>query len=1212
MKRTMSASDRRRWRVARVDDAAVARLASATGLSPAVARVLAVRGILDPDDARRFLGPDLERDWIDPSRIPGMDAAAARVADAVRSGASILVFGDFDLDGISSAALAARGLSAMGGCVTATVPNRFTEGYGLTGASIERITREAPDLLVTVDCGISSAEEVDVLRGNGIDVVVTDHHEPSGMVPAGVPVADPKLDGGCPSRNLAGAGVALKLVHAVGRLLGREGEWVDLTDLAALGTVADVVPLRGENRSLVAHGVAAICARPRVGIAALASVAGSSTVEMSAEQISYAIAPRLNAAGRMADPEIALALLMTDESHQAEDLAQVLDEHNRIRQSVEHDLSEAAAALAEREYRDGDRAVVLAGEGWHEGVKGIVASRLAKRMGVPVLLFAVEDGEARGSGRSVGSVDLHSAVTAVSKTVVRYGGHAAAVGVTVALDRLQEFKATLLEHLAGLPADAFVTEPVVDAELELDDLSLELAAEMSLLEPFGHGNPRPVFATRDVFMNARQRVGRNSDHLKFVAFDGTNSLPAIAFRCPDIARMADHDAAIDLAYELNADEWRGARRLQLRVREIEVHEGGARGAAAELLDDLFERADEIIAREEYAGIEDAESFHTKLVGVTFEGRQESVAYLAPGVPLRVVRQPENPHDANAVALHDPHGTHVGYLNRRLAAVLAPVLDKGVEYDVEVTEVTGGDGGRSFGVNVLVSRRGEVGAEDDAQEAGERRACLAALSDPELETALTREFIGERELHDAQRQALDVLHAGENCLAVMATGRGKSLIFQLHASRCALRDGTASLFVYPLRALVADQAFHLEEVFGRMGLRVVVLTGETAEATRDDIFAGLGDGEVDVVLTTPEFLDHHAERFALAGRIGFLVVDEAHHVATSRSGHRPAYGRLGEVAERLGSPNVLAVTATAGDETARVIMDTLSVEHVVADPTTRENLVLEDRRGVKDKDGYIAALVAKVEKAIVYVNSREQSVRLARMIRKRVPEIAYRVAFYNGGLGRAARHAVESAFRRGEVQVVVATSAFGEGVNIPDVRHVVLYHLPFNRIEFNQMCGRAGRDGAAARVHPLFGPKDGKVNDLILASVAPAREDMVALYTVLRDLEGDAEGWLEVTNAGLADLAVSRRGGCTLNDRGVSSAVGVFRELGLIEGEGHGPYRRLRVLQRPSEKVELASSVRYAEGLQEIEQFAEFRAWALGATADQLLACFNRPILPSRS
>ena len=280
---------------------------------------------------------------------------------------------------------------------------------------------------------------------------------------------------------------------------------------------------------------------------------------------------------------------------------------------------------------------------------------------------------------------------------------------------------------------------------------------------------------------------------------------------------------------------------------------------------------------------------------------------------------------------------------------------------------------------------------------------------------------------------------------MATGRGKSLIFQLHAARIALKRGQASVFVYPLRALVADQAFHLEDVFDAIGLSVRLITGETAPGARDELFAQLADGRVDALMTTPEFLDRHAALFAASGRVGFVVIDEAHHVGLARASHRPAYARLGEALERLGGPVVCAVTATASDEVAATIRLTLGIESVVLDPSRRDNLRVSDRRGLADKPGYLATIASSGDKLIVYVNSRDQSVAIAQKIRESSPALAQRTAFYNGGMARAARHAVERAFRDGHITAIVATSAFGDGVNIPDVRNVVLFHLPFNRV-----------------------------------------------------------------------------------------------------------------------------------------------------------------------
>lgn len=1198
------------WALAPADSSLVERLSAETGLTTTTTRVMVARGVSDVASAKRFLEPQLDRDWLDPDVIPGMSDAADAVAASIRAGNRIVVFGDFDLDGISAAAVAKRGLEAMGGDVLAVVPHRFKEGYGLSLAAIERIIPLAPSMVVTVDCGISSQAEVAMLRERGIEVVVTDHHEPGSDVPLGIPVANPKLDVTCGSADLAGAGVALKLVQAVGRRLGREDVWRELTDIATLGTIADIVPLRAENRALVADGVARIRTKPRVALAALCAVAQVSPEGLGADTVAFSLAPRLNAAGRMADPVTSLELLLTDDPGRAEQLAATLDELNRLRQSTENDLAAAAAALAERTY-EGERAVVLSGEGWHDGVKGIVASRMAQSFGVPAILFAVEDGVAVGSGRSVGDVDLFAALNSCSHLLTRFGGHAAAVGLALPAKDLERFRECLLAHMDSLPAEQFVSEMTVDAVVDLSDASVELGTELALLAPFGHDNRAPMLAAAGVFMNGRQRVGRTSSHLRFTAYDGGVSVPAIAFRCRDIERLADNDAPVDLAFQLEVDEWRGRSRAQLLVREFNVRELAADAPVSALVEDLFARADEIIAREEYSGIAEAPSFHTKLAGVTFEGRQDVLGRLSPGAPLRLVRQPDNEYDANACALMDVHGEQVGFFNRRLAAALAPTIDAGVEYDVEVTDVTGGDPGRSLGVNVLVTRRDvQEPAEELAEVRAQRRSELSAMAAGELDEELARRFIGERALHAAQVEALAHLAAGERTLAVMATGRGKSLIFHLHAARLALRDGLASVFVYPLRALVADQAYYLEEVFAEVGLSVRTITGETAPTRRDEAFSALAEGGIDVVLTTPEFLHFHSQRFARTGRIGFVVVDEAHHVGLARAGHRPAYARLGEAIGELGDPAVLAVTATASDEVAEQIRTTLGITAMVLDPTVRDNLMLEDRRDNSDKDGWLVSLVAKGEKVVVYVNSREKSVQIARMLRKRVPGAAMRVAFYNGGLSRSVRHAVERAFRAGELDVVVSTSAFGEGVNIPDIRHVVLYHLPFNEVEFNQMAGRAGRDGAAARIHLLFGGKDGRINDLILASLAPSRDDMAVLYRVLRDIQTAEGPGFEVTNAELAERAKRVRRQSALDERGVSTALGIFRELGFVDGEGYGAYRRLTFMPS-SERVELDSSVRYAEGKDEIEQFDSFKAWVLAAEADELLARFNRPILPTR-
>ena len=415
--------DSRRWDLLGADPQAEKTLATALGVSRLVARVLAARGITDVGEARAFLTPSLERDWADPLVIPGMSEAADRVERAVRAGEDIAVFGDFDVDGMSSTCILALGLRELGGHARAYIPHRFGEGYGLTKAALDRVLADGkPDLIVTVDNGIAAKREVEWLREQGIDVVVTDHHEPADLVPQGVPVTDPKLAADGPSRDLAGAGVALKLLAALGQRLGRPDVWRSYTDVAALGTLSDMMQLSPENRALVADGIERLRRTSRPGLVALAACAGQDISKVTADSLPFSIIPRLNAAGRMGTTDVAIDLLMTNDPAQAPVLAGQLEDINRQRREIESALTDEALAKVAATWHGG-RVIVVGGEGWHEGVKGIVASRIVNRYHVPTILFTIQDGIARGSGRSVGSVDLFRAVEQCSDLLVRFGGH---------------------------------------------------------------------------------------------------------------------------------------------------------------------------------------------------------------------------------------------------------------------------------------------------------------------------------------------------------------------------------------------------------------------------------------------------------------------------------------------------------------------------------------------------------------------------------------------------------------------------------------------------------------------------------------------------------------------------------------------------------------------------------------------------------------------
>ena len=1102
------------------DPASIRRLQHDLALPRFIAATLVARGIDTAEEAYEFLSPSLERDWRNPYEIPGLEAVVDALEDAVRSRKHVVVFGDFDLDGISATTVLTRGLRALGGFATPFIPRRFDEGYGLTAAAYERVKKLSPDFIVTVDCGIACKKEVAAILADGVGVAVSDHHEAADLVPEGIPVADPKMGPGCASSILAGVGVALKLVQALGARMGFPHLWRSYTDFATLGTVADLMPMVGENRALVAEGLACMNARPRPCIAALLGSTGAAGKALTASNLSFSLIPRLNAAGRMGDAQLALDLLMSDNFDEACELAAKLEGVNDQRRAIEAELSEIAKDEAAKVYH-GQRALVVSGEGWHEGVKGIVASRLVNTYGVPTLLFSIDGDEARGSGRSVGTVNLFEAVESASDLLTRFGGHEAAVGVTLPTKNLDAFAERLCAYMDQLPERDFRPMVEVDACVELDELTLETVAMLDMLAPFGQENPVPKFLARNVTLVNSRAVGAEKNHFSCTLSNGRRTVNGIMFHCGYIDTLLYNDSVVDAAFSVQIDEWRGRRSVKAMLETL----APARSCCA----------------------------------------------------LEACLNPE------ALAFFDG---------------LYAESDEALCAKADERSASAGE----------ASRR-----EDERREARARWEQLARENPDALEEAVVSAIIGQRSLHPSQREILDRLRAGRSTFAVMATGRGKSLTFQVFAAMRALSAGEASLFVYPLRALIADQAFHLSSAFDRFGITCAVLNGETAPEERARVYERLAEGTLDIVLTTPEYLCCHVDEIAASRRIGFVVVDEAHHVGLAKAGQRVAYTRLGMAIARLGNPTVLAVTATAPDEVASDIDATLPLADSVIDETARENLLLDDQRNIKNRDDYLANLIAAGEKTVVYVNSREQSVALARMLRRRVPQLAGLIGFYNAGLSRHERKVIENLFRNDDLMVLIATSAFGEGVDIPNIRHVVLYHLPFNEVEFNQMSGRAGRDGKPATVHLLYGRGDVALNERILADATPDHDVMAQVYRRLRTLQRQTPGdYFRMGNGDLAELASDDVH--AVAPASAACGVAVFRELGLIDTRvsyNAGQATRWIRVNEEASKVDLTDSVRYREGLDERDVFKDFRDWALAIDPQGLIVRVSHPIIPHR-
>jgi single-stranded-DNA-specific exonuclease len=573
---TLSGQSRKRWVETGWDEPAAARLARDLRLHPLAARVLASRGYADTADAERFLAARLA-DLPDPFTMRGMEAAVTRIVRAIEAGQRIACYGDYDVDGVTSTTLLSGFLRAAGADVVTAIPHRLTEGYGLNGERVKQLAAGEAKLLVTLDCDITSVEEVRAAAALGLDAIVVDHHTVPVELPAAVAILNPHQPGcGYPDKGLAAVGVTFALCMALRRRLREGGRFGgsraepnlrESLDLVALGTVADVVPLTGVNRILVRWGLEELARERRPGVAALKRVAGIAPgVPVTAGQIGFRLGPRLNAAGRLDDAARGVRLLSTADAAEARALAEELDAENRSRQEIERRMLEEALEDAAARVRTGARGLVLWRQGWHAGVVGIVAARVVERFHRPAVLVGLEGGVGKGSGRSVEGFHLYDALAACAAHLVRFGGHRHAAGVTAEAGSLEAFRDAFEAHAAEkLTPDDLVARVRLEGRVAAAELDERAALDLERLAPFGAGHPEPVFALAGRPTRVRT-VGAGGLHLKLAFGAGAQSLEAIGFHLGDRAGLCQGE--VEAAVTLGFDEWDGARRLQLRVKDL--------------------------------------------------------------------------------------------------------------------------------------------------------------------------------------------------------------------------------------------------------------------------------------------------------------------------------------------------------------------------------------------------------------------------------------------------------------------------------------------------------------------------------------------------------------------------------------------------------------------------------------------------------------------
>jgi single-stranded-DNA-specific exonuclease len=551
------------------DASVVARLASELLLPEPICRLLVARGHVAPDTAKRYLRPRLDQ-LHDPALLMQLDRAVERIVRALRDGETIMVHGDYDVDGICSTTLLTRALRGMGGQVIPFIPHRVLDGYDLGTAGVEAALAAGARVVITADCGTSAREPVQRLQAAGVDVIVTDHHLPGGDLPPALAVLNAK-QAGCtyPDKDLAAVGVAFKLALAVARAMGAtENPILGMLDLVALATIADVAPLRGENRVLARYGLRLLNETQNIGLRALMRASGVDTKPLTAGRVGFILAPRLNAAGRLGHAIRGVELLLARDEHEANVIARELEELNRRRQGEDQRTVEQAREMVGALDLEATSGIVLAQEGWHPGVIGIAASRIVEEFGRPTILISLDGVEGKGSGRSISAFDLHAALGESRDLLLRYGGHRAAAGLTIARDRVDEFAARFNAIARSrLDPEDLVPELHVDLEVSLDDVTPDLEALLRHLEPCGVGNPAPVLVARQVRLAAPpQVVGRTGLKLRLARTRG--DFVIIGWDMASRGAELNMSQPFDIAFRLERDEWNGESRLQGKLADF--------------------------------------------------------------------------------------------------------------------------------------------------------------------------------------------------------------------------------------------------------------------------------------------------------------------------------------------------------------------------------------------------------------------------------------------------------------------------------------------------------------------------------------------------------------------------------------------------------------------------------------------------------------------
>lgn len=556
---------KKKWQIYEEEQEKINKISIQYHINKLLASILVNRNI-EEDKIEAFLNPT-RKSFHDPFLMPDMKKAVDRILKAMQNKEKIIIYGDYDVDGITSITVLKSFLEDRGVHVDSYIPNRLEEGYGLNKPAIEKIAENKYQLMITVDCGISGIEEIEYANSLGIETIVTDHHEVGDSLPNAIAIVDAKRkDNEYPCRDLAGVGVVFKLIQAIGIKLGlEEKEYLKYLDIVCIGTISDIVPLVDENRAIAKLGLLLVRQTKNLGLQSLLISSGYKNIDSTT--ISFGVAPRINACGRMGHADEALNLFLSKDIYEVNELTKKLNEYNKIRQETEKNIYEDAVNQIEQNKLNEKNAIIVSGENWHHGVIGIVSSKITDLYFKPSILLCNEGEFSKGSGRSIPGFDLHQALMQCQDTIDRFGGHAMAIGITIKTDKFQEFA----EEFENVAKEAKIDEIIpiinIDAKIELNEINKEMVESLKLLEPYGEGNKMPIFAFRNLKINSIRALSEGK-HIKLTLRDNNNIINAIGFNLGKIAEDYRIGDKIDVVGTLEINSFNGVDSLQINIKDV--------------------------------------------------------------------------------------------------------------------------------------------------------------------------------------------------------------------------------------------------------------------------------------------------------------------------------------------------------------------------------------------------------------------------------------------------------------------------------------------------------------------------------------------------------------------------------------------------------------------------------------------------------------------